>query len=285
MTALRRTTIASIVVTFVLVTAGGLVRATESGLGCPDWPRCHGRLIPPDDFHARIEFSHRFIASIVIALTIVIAVLAWRHARHRPEIFRPAVATVPLVFAQALLGALVVALELHAESVVAHLLLAMTLGAILLFLLVNLVTPPPSESDPPDRGLAKASGAVALTALAVMLLGSYMSGREAGLAFTDWPLFDGGVVPIGRGELGWLHGLHRMLAGVAGVAVLALAAVARRRAPQTVRRLIYGAVALFGVQFLLGAGNIWTELSEATRTAHLATGAAIWGLLAAATFL
>ena len=41
------------------VTLGGVVRLTDSGLGCPDWPLCHGKLIPPAEFHTLIEYSHR----------------------------------------------------------------------------------------------------------------------------------------------------------------------------------------------------------------------------------
>jgi protoheme IX farnesyltransferase len=283
MTALRRTAVAGVVSTYVLVTLGGLVRATESGLGCPDWPRCHGRLVPPNDFHARIEFSHRLVASVVIGLSVALAVLAWRHARHRPAIRRPALATVPLVLAQAGLGAVVVLLELHAESVVAHLALAMTLFALLLLLTANLFADP-AGGGRGDPVLVRSGVGVAVLVLGIMLLGSYVSGRNAGLAFGDWPLFDGQALPIGRGTLGHLHGIHRMLAGVGGFAVWGLTWWTHRRgAARVTTRLLVAASVVYAAQVLLGAANVWTDLSSVTRTAHLAGGAAVFGLVVSAT--
>src|SRR5207245_9985474 len=84
MKAFRLLTVAAALVTYALVVLGGVVRVSGSGLGCPDWPLCHGRLLPPLNLHAIIEYSHRTTASLasaLIVLTAAVALLAWRTSR------------------------------------------------------------------------------------------------------------------------------------------------------------------------------------------------------------
>src|ERR1051325_5187138 len=107
MTAVRRLAVSTTIATFLLVAVGGLVRATGSGLGCgDDWPRCNGRIVPLSNSHTLIEFSHRFLATVVVIGTILLAVTAHRLVRDRRDLWVPAAVTVPLVLSQAVLGAI-----------------------------------------------------------------------------------------------------------------------------------------------------------------------------------
>jgi len=254
MSRLARLSLVTTVLTFLLATAGGLVRATDSGLGCPGWPTCYGRWIPPANHHAIIEWTHRLLASLVsvgVIATCVVAVLFYRRDRRTVAL---GLAIVPLVFAQALLGAYVVKHKLEAWTVVAHLGLGMGFAATLIFLTVHLTTTSRGKAAPRTLTLLAAAAAGVFVQL---LLGSWVTGQEAGLAFKDWPLYGGRFVPnLGR-QTAALQFAHRTWAYLLVALVIAVAVHVRRRYPagDPVRRLTTAAAALVLVQVGLGVLN------------------------------
>ena len=94
------------------VTLGGVVRITDSGLGCPDWPLCHGKLIPPAEFHTLIEYSHRLSASLLGVLVLAAAVLAWKFHRTDRRLTSSTTLGLALVLVAAVLGGITVLTEL-----------------------------------------------------------------------------------------------------------------------------------------------------------------------------
>src|SRR5438874_5652413 len=149
MKAFRALSVVTALVTYALVVLGGVVRVSGSGLGCPDWPLCHGRLLPPLDVHAIIEYSHRSTASLTSALVVLTAVIAWLMWRQRRDILVPATLAFLLLILQVGLGAITVRLELPPMIVLAHLATAMALlGSVCVTAMSALMPEGGVRSDP-----------------------------------------------------------------------------------------------------------------------------------------
>jgi heme A synthase len=290
MTAFQRLCLATCGVIFLLIVIGGVVRATDSGLGCPDWPTCHGRLIPSGDKHTIIEYSHRLTASIAGTLVLAIAVVAWRRYREVPAILWPALGAFVLVLVQAGIGAAVVAKELPPGLVTLHLVLATGL----LTLIVLILTASFEQQRPLARpAVSHSFGGLALVAsgatLALMLLGSYVAGAGYGLACNGWPLCNGEVVPSYNAESVQLHFAHRFMALVVGLLLVGLLVMAwrggRRDKPASpsgrlAANLTLLATGVFVIQSLIGAANIWTRLADEVSAVHLGGATLLWLTLA-----
>ena len=278
MTPFRRLAVVTIAATFVLIGLGGLVRATDSGLGCPDWPRCFGRLVPPAELHPWIEHSHRLVASVVVVLVALLVVAAWRTGQER-VVRRAAVAALVLVLAQAMIGAFVVWWKLRADSVTLHLATALALVALLVYIGFRArYASDRSRRHGQDRGFVRLAGAGAGLLYLQMLVGSTVTGHHAGLAYPLNVLLPDLGPSVARIQL-----VHRALAMVVGALVLAIWVVARRtqRAHPTVTRLAGYAAGLVAVQIGLGLANVANRLSALTVVPHLAVGALLWGTMVA----
>jgi cytochrome c oxidase assembly protein subunit 15 len=123
----RSVTLLALAALSLIVLTGAGVRLTGSGLGCPDWPKCYGRTVPPLDAHAVIEYGNRLLTGIVGFAVIAASLLAWFRRPFRSHLAILG-ALLPLgVVGQAILGALVVKHHLAPGLVMTHFILSMLL--------------------------------------------------------------------------------------------------------------------------------------------------------------
>jgi heme o synthase len=265
----------------LLVTIGVIVRATDSGVACPDWPLCYGQLLPPaGDLNAWIEWTHRTVAAIIGFEILALAILAWVDHRDRRSLVWPSFGAVALVGFQAWLGRETVRLGNTGESVTAHLAAAMLLVALLVYVTVRAGFPARLSGWGASQRFTLLATFATLATFALLLFGSHVTATDSALVFPDWPLMNGSLAPA-LTELASPHVLHRWVAALVGAIVAGVAVVAWRtqREHPTVVRLALGAAVLFAIQIVIGGLQVLTRLSAWTQTLHLALGAVIFAML------
>jgi heme A synthase len=293
--ALRRLVLATGIATFVLIVVGGVVRVSDSGLGCGPagsgfngWPFCNGDVAPGVDLNAIIEYTHRVLAGAVGLMILALVVLAWR--RHR-QLLPITGALLVLVIAQGALGGATVEENLEETYVAAHLGLAMLLLGGLLYLWRAVTGARPERGGPRLRGLAiAATAAVFCTVVA----GGYMAGTQnygrADYQIGDgahhacgkeFPTCNGDFLPFGEARLVDIHLTHRVLVylSTALLVVLIVAALRRRVAVP----YAWGLAGLLAAQLLVGALNVWLDEYELLILLHLALGTLLWATSLGAT--
>lgn len=289
----QRLALATFVLTVVLIGIGAYVRATGSGLGCPDWPTCHGGLIPPGSRHPLIEFSHRFTASIVGLLVIATAMAAWKFYRNVPIAVWSATIAVPLVGVQGFLGAITVWRELPPEIVASHLLTAMVVLTFELAALFSMYLEDPVRRErlreiaaAPTR-LPGQLSIVAIGLLAGLIwIGGYMAESGASTACTGWPLCNGSVLPANDGQE-ITHMVHRYLAGLFVFIIVPLVVIMWRRRNEIfwASPVALAVGGLFALQVMVGAFNVWYAFPDALTVAHTVIASCVWSALSSAAIL
>ena len=280
----RRSLAALLGATIGLVVIGVIVRATDSGMGCPDWPLCYGEIIPPiDDYKAWLEWIHRAAAAVIGLITLIVVALALRSLKGRRSLQGASLALLVLVAFQAWLGRQTVLEFNSGQSVTAHLATAMAFVGLQVWVL--------ARSGYPERlsGIFEARGAViapiiaAGSIYALLMFGSNVTGTDTGLLYPDWPLMGGAAFPPVT-ELSTPHIVHRYATGIVGLILVSALWIVRREpgSPRQTARLLTAAIGLFLVQCLIGALQIFTKLAPWTQTLHVALATLIWILVVGA---
>lgn len=148
MTKFKKVVLAATIATYLLILMGGLVRVSGAGLGCPDWPTCFGRWIPPtsvdqlppeidpEQFNFRLawtEYINRLLGMIVGLLIAFAAILALKQHRRVRSILYPSVAAAILVAIEGWHGSQVVLSDLKPVIVSAHMVLALIIVCLLTY--------------------------------------------------------------------------------------------------------------------------------------------------------
>jgi protoheme IX farnesyltransferase len=282
-TRFQKLAVTTVAGTLLLVTLGVIVRATDSGLGCPDWPFCYGQLLPAlGDTKAWIEWLHRGVAAVLGVLILAQAILAFIDHRDRRSLLWPSIGAVVLVGFQAYLGRQTVLVGNTGDSVTAHLATSQALLGLLVYVLVRSFFPARIAGRGGSQRFTLLAALGAAATYALLLFGARVTAADAALIFPDWPLMGGTLFPP-LTEVTTTHVLHRWVAIVVGliVAVIAVAALRTQRDHRAIVRLAVSAAVLYIVQAVIGGLQVLTQLAAWTQTLHVALGATIWALMCA----
>ena len=289
-----RLALATSILMFGLIVIGSVVRTTGSGLACPDWPLCQGRIIPPFQFNVLIEWFHRCVALLVSLLLFVTVGWIVTQRAVRARLGGVAALAVVLLFVQVLLGALTVWKLLAPQVVSAHLATALALFTTMLTTAlvaraaadeVHVAPTPAGTSARVESGsltplFATAAGLTFVQAL----LGGIVSTNGAGLACPDWPTCNGALFPPMQGAVAQQM-LHRFGAYTLLAVMLAVLVRTRRVTDPALRS---GGGLLFGltlVQALFGILNVRLGIPVWLSALHLGIATAILALGITLTFL
>lgn len=278
MKTLRRLSAASVIVALGTVMLGSWTRINGAGMTCPDWPLCHGMLVPSMANGTVWEWTHRLFAFCVAPLVVAVMVAAWQ-VRDRARFVTPTLGVIGALFIiQCVLGAATVRLSNSPMSVVLHWGTAMAFIASLCAMMLF-------AGDGNAVGQARAPRAeialtgiltgTALVTFVTMCIGAYVSSSGDGLACLSIPGCAGNVVVYTQGQ--YVQMLHRTIAAATLLcAVFSFAFVWIRPASLRVRAAVSAGLGLVFVQVVLGLLNVALRLPVDLREAHAFNAALVF---------
>ena len=293
MSSFQRLALWTTAITYVLILVGGLVRASGAGLGCPDWPRCFGGWVPPmsaadlppqfdaSQFNATLmwtEYLNRLLGMAVGFFILATVVSAWRHHRREPRILWTSIAALLLTGFQGWLGGRVVAHELAAWIVTIHLIVALVIVQMLLYVTVRSMDVRRATA-PAIAGSAGAKAPALRTCVLVLIvitliqiaLGTQVRGG------VDAALAAGTVRDAALAAVGTLDYLHRNAAVLVLLgAILITAWLTAKRHPPLIY-WSYAVLALAAFQVAIGVVMAYVSLLPAAQVLHLTIASLLLG--------
>jgi cytochrome c oxidase assembly protein subunit 15 len=272
-----RLALVALIVNIGIVATGGLVRLTNSGLGCPSWPDCSGTSLIPTEklpWHKYVEFGNRLLTIAIMAAELAVFIAVFRARSPRKSLRSWAWLTLLGVPAQAVLGGITVLTKLNPWAVSAHFMLSMSLIAAATVLWWR-----SREGDQPPRASVPAVvrrlgwGTWAVTFL-VLYVGTVVtgSGPHAG----DAKAHRTGLKPA---SISQLHAdLVMLLVGLAIALAVAVTALGAPLATRYATRWLIGALAF---QAAVGFAQYFSKLPIGLVELHV-TGAACIAAVATA---
>jgi heme a synthase len=280
---MRRIALAGVVASAGIIMTGAGVRLSQSGLGCPDWPRCTATSIVAGGvtgdplIHRWVEFGNRLVTVAIFVVAVVVCVAAWRYrpdGRRRRDLVWLALAQPAGIVGQAILGGIVVLTNLDPVWVSLHFLFSMALVAVAVALWVR-----SAEGRGPARLLVPRE--LRLFALgAVGVLGVMIA---AGTVVTGTGPLAGGRLPDGKP----VPRFHLPLAGVtqlhadigwllAGLVISLVVGLRLTGAPRPAVKLSWILVALIGAQGAIGYAQYFSGLPAGLVWVHVSDSVLIW---------
>ena len=255
----------ALVLLFVLLVWGNLVAGLKAGLACPDWPLCHGQVLPPFRWDIYVEFLHRVIGGITSIFIIILCIQRFR--TYMGFIKTIPVLTVVLLLFQIVLGGIVVLMELPVDLTTFHFANAIVIFALLVYMVFF-----DGEQNKPMFTISGYKGIfffLSLLIFAQAVLGAYVRHSSSGLACPDFPTCLGYWIPPQISGIVLNHFAHRGLAYLITiiVAILLIASYSSSELNKYRQKLLI-LIGLIILQILLGAGVVLTKLNFAVTALH-----------------